>query len=67
MNCGFCFLQPKGLPRRFTPVLVGLREEVVDGAYTLVSLLFTFTIEPHNSAPVRGSVSMWLCPLPVSK
>jgi hypothetical protein len=26
-----------GIPRRLCPVLVGLREEVVDGKYTLVS------------------------------
>lgn len=31
-----CCLQPKGVPRRFTPVLMGVREEVLDGAYTLV-------------------------------
>ena len=29
-------LQPKGVPRRFTPILKGVREEAVDGAYTLV-------------------------------
>ncbi len=26
----------KGVPRRFTPVLKGVREEVIDGAYALV-------------------------------
>ena len=31
-----CLLQPKGVPRRFTPILMGVREETVDGAYTLV-------------------------------
>ncbi len=31
-----CLLQPKGVPRRFTPILMGVREEAVDGAYTLV-------------------------------
>lgn len=28
--------QAKGVPRRFTPVLMGVREEIVEGAYTLV-------------------------------
>ncbi len=27
----------KGVPRRFTPILKGVREEVQDGMYTLVS------------------------------
>lgn len=27
----------KGVPRRFTPILKGVREEVVDGSYALVS------------------------------
>ena len=32
-----CLLvQPKGVPRRFTPILMGVREEATDGAYTLV-------------------------------
>ena len=26
----------KGVPRRFTPVLMGIREEMTEGAYTLV-------------------------------
>ena len=28
--------QPKGVPRRFTPILMGVREEAIGGAYTLV-------------------------------
>jgi len=32
----FKFGRPEGLPRRQAPTLVGLREEVTDGAYTLV-------------------------------
>lgn len=30
------FLQVKGVPRRFTPILIGVREELTSGAYTLV-------------------------------
>ena len=29
-------LQVKGVPRRFTPILKGVREELTGGAYTLV-------------------------------
>lgn len=37
---GFDVLQggSKGVPRRFTPILKGVREEVVDGIYALVRL-----------------------------
>ena len=30
----------KGVPRRFTPILKGVREESTDGAYTLVLEFF---------------------------
>ena len=35
-DCLLRLAQPKGVPRRFTPILMGVREEAVDGAYTLV-------------------------------
>lgn len=39
-------IQAKGIARRLTPILVGVREEVVDSAYTLVG------DPPHCEGPV---------------
>ena len=41
-----------GIPRRLCPILVGLREEVVDGKYTLVSSLLMLYCRRRAAADV---------------
>jgi len=36
IDCGCLYMQAKGIARRLTPILVGVREEVKEDKYTLV-------------------------------
>ena len=54
--------QLKGVPRRFTPILTGVREEVQEGSYTLVP-----PPPPPRGGPVHtppGSMRPWMQNLP---
>ena len=53
LRCAACsFGRAGGIPRRLCPILVGLREEVVEGQYTLVSAGGLPAVLPRCTAAV---------------
>lgn len=48
-------MQAKGIARRLTPILMGVREEVKEDKYTLVS------IRPHDHATSKSPAACAIC------
>ncbi len=54
-DCCHVFVQAKGIARRLTPILVGVREEVKEDKYTLVC------IRSHDHATSKSPAALTIC------